>query len=118
VSFREAKDSELVLLELLRLIRRCCCMDEPLGALDPLTRVEIHREFHRIQAQLRKTIVCVTHDMREAFALGTRMGVIVDGQLAAFATPDEINNSTHHDVRLFLDAMDFSKEGRTNQERH
>ncbi|MBO0723684.1 MAG: ATP-binding cassette domain-containing protein, partial [Blastocatellia bacterium] len=45
-------------------------MDEPFGALDPLTRAEMHDEFHRIQSQVRKTIVCVTHDMGEAFALG------------------------------------------------
>src|SRR5262249_47817651 len=45
-------------------------MDEPFGALDPLTRAEMHREFHRIQSKVRKTIVCVTHDMGEAFSLG------------------------------------------------
>ena len=44
-------------------------MDEPFGALDPVTRAELHREFRRIQAQLRKTVVIVTHDMAEAFAL-------------------------------------------------
>ena len=45
-------------------------MDEPFGALDPVTRAELHREFRRIQAQVRKTVVIVTHDMAEAFALG------------------------------------------------
>ena len=80
-------------------------MDEPFGALDPLTRAEIHREFHRIQAKLRKTIVCVTHDMGEAFALGTRMGVIVKGRVAALASPKEIYHSKDPEVRVFLDAM-------------
>ena len=80
-------------------------MDEPFGALDPLTRAEIHQEFHRIQSKLHKTIVCVTHDMGEAFALGTRMGVVKDGRVAALATPHEIFQSDDEEVRVFLDAM-------------
>lgn len=80
-------------------------MDEPFGALDPLTRAEMHREFHRIQSQVRKTIVCVTHDMAEAFALGTRLGVLTQGKLAALATPAEIRRSDNPEVRIFLDAL-------------
>ncbi len=80
-------------------------MDEPFGALDPLTRAEMHREFHRIQSQVRKTIVCVTHDMGEAFALGTLLGVLANGKLAAIATPAEIVNSNNPEVKIFLDAM-------------
>jgi osmoprotectant transport system ATP-binding protein len=80
-------------------------MDEPFGALDPLTRAEMHREFHRIQSQLRKTIVCVTHDMGEAFALGTKLGVLASGKLAALATPAEIIYSNDPEVRIFLDAL-------------
>lgn len=80
-------------------------MDEPFGALDPLTRAELHREFHRIQAQVRKTIVCVTHDMGEAFALGTRLGVLAAGRLAALAPPAEIKHSTDPEVQIFLDAL-------------
>lgn len=80
-------------------------MDEPFGALDPLTRAELHREFHRIQAQVRKTIVCVTHDMGEAFALGTRLGVLAEGRLAALAPPAEIKHSTDPEVQIFLDAL-------------
>ncbi len=80
-------------------------MDEPFGALDPLTRAEMHREFHRIQSQVKKTIVCVTHDMGEAFALGTRLGVLVRGHLAALASPTEIVASNDPEVRIFLDAL-------------
>ena len=80
-------------------------MDEPFGALDPLTRAELHREFQRLQATLRKTIVCVTHDLGEAFALGTKIGVLDQGQLAALATPAEIAHSTTPAVRIFLDAL-------------
>jgi osmoprotectant transport system ATP-binding protein len=62
-------------------------MDEPFGALDPVTRSELHREFRAIQARVHKTIVIVTHDMAEAFALADMVGVLVDGRLAAFAPP-------------------------------
>jgi osmoprotectant transport system ATP-binding protein len=80
-------------------------MDEPFGALDPLTRAEMHREFQRIQSQVRKTIVCVTHDMAEAFALGTRLGVLAAGKLAALAPPAEMAHSDNPEVRVFLDAL-------------
>jgi osmoprotectant transport system ATP-binding protein len=80
-------------------------MDEPFGALDPLTRAEMHRAFQRIQARVRKTVVCVTHDMGEAFALGTRMGVLASGRLVALATPAEIRGATDPEVKIFLDAL-------------
>jgi osmoprotectant transport system ATP-binding protein len=62
-------------------------MDEPFGALDPVTRAELQREFHRIQQAVRKTVVLVTHDMREACALGDRVGVLDEGRLVAIDTP-------------------------------
>jgi osmoprotectant transport system ATP-binding protein len=68
-------------------------MDEPFGALDPVTRAEMHLEFRRIQSQVRKTVVLVTHDMAEAFALATRVGVLHDGILAAADTPRAIARS-------------------------
>ena len=80
-------------------------MDEPFGALDPLTRVELHREFQNIQTQLRKTIVLVTHDMNEAFALGTKIGVLANGKLAALETPQQILKSEHAEVKIFLSAL-------------
>lgn len=80
-------------------------MDEPFGALDPLTRAEMHHEFHRIQSQVRKTIVCVTHDMGEAFALGSKLGVLAQGRLAAIATPSEIVESNNPEVAIFLEAL-------------
>src|SRR5215510_13776201 len=67
-------------------------MDEPFGALDPITRVELHREFARIQARLRKTVVIVTHDMREAFALADRIGVLDGGHLIACDTPNALSD--------------------------
>jgi osmoprotectant transport system ATP-binding protein len=80
-------------------------MDEPFGALDPLTRAELHAEFHRIQARVRKTIVIVTHDMGEAFALGDRIGVLEDGRLVACESPDAIVRSADPHVRRLLEAM-------------
>jgi len=80
-------------------------MDEPFGALDPLTRSELHREFRRIQEQVRKTVVMVTHDMAEAFALGTRLGVLDQGRLVALDTPDAIARAADPRIRMFLDAL-------------
>jgi osmoprotectant transport system ATP-binding protein len=79
-------------------------MDEPFGALDPVTRAELHREFRRIQQQVKKTIVFVTHDMREAFVLATRIGVLDEGRLAAVETPEALRSVTHPAVRVLLDA--------------
>jgi osmoprotectant transport system ATP-binding protein len=56
-------------------------MDEPFGALDAETRQELRSEFQRIRRHLRQTVVFVTHDMDEAFALGDRVGVLENGQL-------------------------------------
>jgi osmoprotectant transport system ATP-binding protein len=77
-------------------------MDEPFGALDPITRSEMHEEFRRIQAQVRKTILIVTHDMGEAFAMATRIGVLADGALAALDAPGPIARSTDPRVRGLL----------------
>jgi osmoprotectant transport system ATP-binding protein len=62
-------------------------MDEPFGALDPLTRAEIQREFQGLQERLKKTIVFVTHDMREALLLGTRIALLESGRLVGIYTP-------------------------------
>jgi osmoprotectant transport system ATP-binding protein len=80
-------------------------MDEPFGALDPITRVELHREFRRIQDRLHKTVLLVTHDMREAFALADRIGVLDEGSLIAYEPPDVLQASTHPAVRALLDSM-------------
>src|SRR5688572_15657354 len=56
-------------------------MDEPFGALDPVTRRQLQVEFSRIQSRLRKTVLLVTHDMGEAMALADRIGVLENGHL-------------------------------------
>jgi osmoprotectant transport system ATP-binding protein len=77
-------------------------MDEPFGALDPITRSEMHDELKRIQAEIRKTIIIVTHDMGEAFAMATRIGVLADGRLAAVDSPGRIARSADPRVRGLL----------------
>jgi len=80
-------------------------MNEPFGALDPFTRVELHREFRRIQERVRKTVIIVTHDMGEAFALGDRVGVLEEGRLIACDRPGAVASSTDPRVRQLLDAL-------------
>ncbi len=64
-------------------------MDEPFGALDPITRAEIQKEFHALQQRLRKTIVFVTHDLREALLLGDRIALLEAGRLIGVYAPKE-----------------------------
>jgi osmoprotectant transport system ATP-binding protein len=80
-------------------------MDEPFGALDPVTRAELHREFRRIQSELRKTVVIVTHDMAEAFALATRVGVLDAGRIAQIDEPRVLARSTDPRVRPLLEPL-------------
>ncbi|WP_026581271.1 betaine/proline/choline family ABC transporter ATP-binding protein [Bacillus sp. J33] len=65
-------------------------MDEPFGALDPITRDSLQEEFKNLQQKLGKTIVFVTHDMDEALKLADRIVIMRDGQLVQCASPDEI----------------------------
>lgn len=80
-------------------------MDEPFGALDPITRAELHREFRRIQSAVRKTILIVTHDMAEAMALASRIGVLAEGVLVALDEPEAIAGSPDARVRGMLEPL-------------
>ena len=62
-------------------------MDEPFGALDPLTRSDIQREFKSLQQRLNKAVVFVTHDVREAMLLATRIAVLENGRLLGIYSP-------------------------------
>jgi osmoprotectant transport system ATP-binding protein len=77
-------------------------MDEPFGALDPLTRAELHEALRRIQAEVRKTIVLVTHDMGEAFALATRIGVLSANTIAVLDRPAAVARSNDPGVQALL----------------
>ena len=66
-------------------------MDEPFGALDPITRTRLQKELLRIQDEVRKTIIFVTHDIDEAILIGNRIAILREGGvLAQYDTPDEI----------------------------
>jgi osmoprotectant transport system ATP-binding protein len=64
-------------------------MDEPFGALDPITRAEIQGEFRALRQRLNKTIVFVTHDLREALLLASRIGLFEAGRLVDVYTPED-----------------------------
>ncbi len=64
-------------------------MDEPFGALDPVTRRQLHAEFGQLRAQMGKTIVMVTHDLAEAFALGDRVALMDHGRIVQLDTEDQ-----------------------------
>lgn len=69
-------------------------MDEPFGALDPLTRGEVQREFQALERRLKKTVVIVTHHVSESLSLGTRIGLLDGGKLAGMYLPKEFLEST------------------------
>jgi osmoprotectant transport system ATP-binding protein len=78
-------------------------MDEPFGALDPITREQLQDELLRIQAEMHKTIVFVTHDMDEALKLGDRIAIMKDGELLQLDTPDQLlSNPSHGFVEEFI----------------
>jgi osmoprotectant transport system ATP-binding protein len=79
-------------------------LDEPFGALDPITRLELQREFRALESRLGKAMVFVTHDVREGLFLGTRIGLLDAGRLAFLGTPEEFRASTLPEVRKFMEA--------------
>jgi osmoprotectant transport system ATP-binding protein len=81
-------------------------MDEPFGALDPVTRAEMQREFADISRRLGKTIVFVTHDLREARRLATRIVLLESGRIVASAKPEEFLRIDHPEVRAFAATLD------------
>jgi len=79
--------------------------DEPFGALDPVTRFDLQREFLRLRAELGKTSVFVTHDVREALLLGSRVALLHEGCLAFAGTPEEFRTCGHGEARAFLEVL-------------
>ena len=72
-------------------------MDEPFGALDPITRAELQEEFKRIQRELALTVIMVTHDMIEALLMADRIAVMKKGEILQIGTPRELINSPAHE---------------------
>jgi osmoprotectant transport system ATP-binding protein len=86
-------------------------MDEPFGALDPLTRAQLQKDFRQLQQRLNKTVVFVTHDVAEALLLGDRIALMEAGKLRSVFSPHEFLNSTDENVREYLDAYRISHPG-------
>lgn len=76
-------------------------MDEPFGALDPITRADLQSEFAALQKRLRKTVVFVTHDVREALLLSDHIALMENGRLIAFCTPREFLEARDPLIRAY-----------------
>ena len=90
-------------------------MDEPFGALDPLTRADLQREFLSLQQKLKKTVVFVTHDLHEALLLGSQIALLEEGKLVSCNTPGEFVASSEPLVKKYVEAFaadDVLKRGR------
>jgi osmoprotectant transport system ATP-binding protein len=80
-------------------------MDEPFGALDAITRDELQREFLGLQRRLNKTVVFVTHDLREALRLGSRIALLEAGRLVAVLSPAEFVHSPEPLIAKYVKAF-------------
>ncbi len=93
-------------------------MDEPFGALDPLTRDELQCEFLALQQRLHKTVVFVTHDLREALRLGSRIALMEAGRLVTVLSPREFLKSVEPlasaYVRAFGEGLESSADRGTS----
>ena len=90
-------------------------MDEPFGALDPLTRADLQREFLSLQKTLNKTVLFVTHDLHEALLLGTRIALLDEGRLVSIHSPQEFLNSPEPLVKKYVEAFGTHDPLRGNQ---
>jgi osmoprotectant transport system ATP-binding protein len=87
-------------------------MDEPFGALDPVTRAELQDEFADLAQRLGKTIVFVTHDLREAMRVGSRIVLLAAGKIVADARPQEFLRVNHPEARAFAASFAMPNEAR------
>ena len=90
-------------------------MDEPFGALDPLTRDELQREFLSLQQRLHKTVVFVTHDLREALRLASRIALMEAGRLVTVLPPQEFLQSSDRWASLYVRAFGDGLASATNR---
>jgi osmoprotectant transport system ATP-binding protein len=87
-------------------------MDEPFGALDPLTRAEMQDMLRDLLARLRKTVLLVTHDLDEALYLADRIALLHEGRLIAHLAPDEFMRSTQPEVLAYIRAFHRGERSR------
>jgi len=90
-------------------------MDEPFGALDPLTRDELQREFLSLQRRLCKTVVFVTHDLHEAMRLGSRIALMEAGKLVTVLSPDDFLRSSDPWPAAYVKAFGDRLESTTTE---
>ncbi len=90
-------------------------MDEPFGALDPLTRDDLQREFLLLQQRLSKTVVFVTHDLREALRLGSRIALMEAGELVTVLSPQEFVKSSDRWAAAYVRAFGGGLESAANR---
>jgi len=79
--------------------------DEPFGALDPVTRLELQRQFLDLQREMNKASIFVTHDVREALRLGTRIVLLAHGTVDTTADPGDFQRAQSEEARAFLACM-------------
>ena len=81
-------------------------MDEPFGALDPITRLDLQRQLLELQSSFNKTIVFVTHDIQEAFRLASRIALMESGRLVFWGNKDEFRRASHPEAQSFLACLE------------
>jgi len=80
--------------------------DEPFGALDPVMRLELQRQFLALRRDFQKTSIFVTHDVREALLLGTNIALLAEGRLDVVASPQQFRDAGSEEARAFLACLD------------
>jgi osmoprotectant transport system ATP-binding protein len=90
-------------------------MDEPFGALDALTRDQLQREFLSLQRRLGKTLVFVTHDLREALRLGSRIALMDAGRLVTVLSPEDFLRSREPLAAAYVQAFGDGLDSATNR---
>jgi len=92
-------------------------LDEPFGALDPLTRSDLQQEFGQLSKELKKTAILVTHDVREALLLGSRVGLMHEGKLLLLETPPEFLKSRNEHALGYLKTLELPVLGQSGEGR-
>jgi len=81
-------------------------MDEPFAALDPITRFDLQRQFVELRRRFRKAALFVTHDVREALAVGSRIALLKDGAIDVVLPPKEFLAARTLEARAFLASLE------------
>jgi osmoprotectant transport system ATP-binding protein len=93
-------------------------MDEPFGALDPLTRASLQNEFAGLRERLDKTVILVTHDVREALRLATRIALMREGKIVLLATPEEFRRTEEPLARAYLETLQLDDHSTRSTAKH